>query len=67
MPNQNESGPRLFEPVSVNRLAAPLPDSVLDRYFAEHPDEVDPRRRTGTTKDGDPLSEGHEPIPGVDA
>ena len=24
-------------------LAAPLPDSVLDRYYAEHPDEVDHR------------------------
>lgn len=32
-----------------NRLASPLPDSVLDRYLDEHPDETDPRdahRRT---------------------
>ena len=29
---------------TVNRLATPLPDSVLDRYFAEHPDEVDDRK-----------------------
>lgn len=25
----------------VNRLATPLPQSVLDRYHAEHPDEGD--------------------------
>jgi hypothetical protein len=29
---------------TVNRLATPLPDSILDRYFAEHPDEVDHRQ-----------------------
>lgn len=53
MPNQKEPGPQLVEAASVNRLGAPLPDSVLDRYFAEHPDEVDLRRRTATTKSGD--------------
>lgn len=34
-----------------NRLASPLPDSVVDRYLDEHPDETDPReahRRTGS-------------------
>lgn len=31
--------------MTVNRLATPLPDSVLDRYYAEHPDETDPRRK----------------------
>lgn len=29
---------------TVNRLATPLPDSVLDRYFESHPDEVDYRQ-----------------------
>jgi len=28
----------------VNRLATPLPDSVLDRYYAEHPEEADHRK-----------------------
>jgi hypothetical protein len=30
--------------MTVNRLATPLPDSVLDRYYAEHPEEVDHRQ-----------------------
>jgi hypothetical protein len=29
----------------VNRLATPLPDSVLDRYYAENPDAVDHRTK----------------------
>jgi hypothetical protein len=29
----------------VNRFVTPLPDSVLDRYFAEHPEEKDWRQR----------------------
>lgn len=29
----------------VNRLATPLPDSVLDRYFAANPHAVDPRKK----------------------
>jgi hypothetical protein len=28
----------------VNRLATPLPDSVLDRYYVANPDVVDPRK-----------------------
>lgn len=36
--------------MTVNRLATPLPDSVLDRYYAEHPDEVDPRRKVTAAK-----------------
>lgn len=31
--------------MAVNRLATPLPDSVLDRYYAERPDEADFRQR----------------------
>ena len=51
--------------MTVNRLSTPLPDSVLDRYYAEHPDEVDPRRKhvaaktAGLTKDDlDSLAPG---------
>jgi hypothetical protein len=29
----------------ANRLATPLPDSVLDRYYAQHPDEADFRKQ----------------------
>jgi hypothetical protein len=29
-----------------NRLSAPLPDSIMDRYFAEHPEEEDFRNAT---------------------
>jgi hypothetical protein len=35
----------------VNRLATPLPDSVLDRYYAEHPDEIDHRPPRATRPD----------------
>ena len=37
----------------VNRLGAPLPDSVLDRYFQDHPSEIDPR--SGRRGDGRPA------------
>lgn len=35
----------------VNRLGTPMPDSVMDRYYAEHPDEVDHRRHKTAAKD----------------
>lgn len=35
----------------VNRLATPLPDSVLDRYYAENPSELDPRKQHQASKE----------------
>lgn len=35
----------LYDVTTWNRLASPLPDSVIDRFLAEHPDEINPRAR----------------------
>lgn len=39
----------------VNRLATPLPDSVLDRYYAEHPEEDDIRKAASKSEPVQPT------------
>lgn len=46
---------------SVNRLATPLPDSVLDRYFAVNPSEVDHRKRSESTPEPPHVARNESP------
>lgn len=58
----------LYDVTTWNRLASPLPDSVIDRFLAEPPDEIDPReprrrptaaaddRQTGARGPGEPVN-----------
>jgi hypothetical protein len=48
----------------VNRLATPLPDSVLDRYYAANPDVVDPRRKVTPSDEVLTFNDVLDPVAG---